>query len=69
MSLTQSERIRAASAVDGYYLPRPHENPDNGGTVAAFERAKAEYIATMRKNLANVEILDYASFMAGKRGR
>jgi len=57
--MNQYEQLNAGHAVDGYFIPRAGETKES-----AFNRAKAETLANMRKSLANVEALTLSQFTA-----
>ena len=59
--MTKLNRYALRSAVekiDGYYLPRPHER----NKTDAFERAKHDCLASLRKQIQKIESITFEQF-------
>lgn len=60
--MNEHERQNAVEKIDGYFFPRPNE-----GGAAAFERAQAECLMHLRRQLANVEAVTLQQFREVRR--
>lgn len=70
--MNRYERMNAAHKVDGYYNPPSSpSSPSNTFRTPdeAFDAAKEECIAHMRKSLSDLEHLSYPEFIDGRAGK
>lgn len=65
-NMTRYDLESVASKVDGYYLPRPDEEL-SGRNTAAFDRAKAETAAALRRQISCIEALTFGEFLEVRR--
>ena len=54
---SQVELEQTARRIDGYYVQRPTET-----AAGAFERAKAELIANLQRNIECAQAMEHANF-------
>lgn len=60
MLINRFDEKNAAEKIDGYYRPTPME--DMQGTLAAVERARAECVGALRRQIECIEALPAAKF-------
>lgn len=61
MNITQYDIMNAVHAVDGYFIPLPHEITPTEHEVA-FGRAKEEAMANLELRMAHIQSLTYDQF-------
>ena len=61
ISMTQIDMKNAALKIDGYFFPTPAEDVSRN-TQPAVERARAECIANLRRQIEHIETLPAESF-------
>lgn len=64
MDLDRYQRHNAAMKIEGYFFPRPLEE-----TEKAFERARAEAVSHLRRQLEQVEQISFEQYKAGVRNK
>ncbi|WP_305910439.1 hypothetical protein Q9L42_021255 (plasmid) [Methylomarinum sp. Ch1-1] len=64
--MNRYEKQNAASRIDGYYNPRPHEAVLEKHREA-FDRAKAETLKNIRNALEQTEALTFEEFFAERK--
>lgn len=64
MDLDRYQRHNAAMKIEGYFFPKPLEAPEK-----AFERARAEAVDHLKRQLQQVESIDFAQYQAGVRNK
>jgi hypothetical protein len=67
-SMNRYELENTVNAIDGYFLPRPHEE-GNKGEIEAFNRAKAEVLLHLQRKMAFIQSLSVEKFYEAKRGK
>jgi hypothetical protein len=65
-SMNRYELENTINTIDGYFLPRPHEE-GNKGEVEAFNRAKAEVLLHLQRKMACIQSLSVEKFYEAKR--
>ena len=60
-TLTQYDIMNAVHAVDGYFIPSPHEITQ-AEREKAFTRAKEEALANLELRMAHIQSLTYDQF-------
>lgn len=64
MDLDRYQRHNAAMKIEGYFFPRPLEAAEK-----AFERARAEAVSNLRRQLEQVEQISFEQYKAGVRNK
>ncbi len=60
MLMNRFDEKNAAEKIDGYYMPTPMENIR--GTLAAVERARAQCVRALRRQIECIEALPATKF-------
>jgi len=66
ISMNRYELENTVNIIDGYFLPRPHEE-GNKGEIEAFNRAKAEVLLHLQRKMECIQSLSVEKFYEAKR--
>ena len=66
ISMNRYELKYAISDIDGYFLPRPHED-GNICEIEAFNRAKAEALKNLQQKMASIASVSVEQFYQVKK--
>ena len=61
MEMNQYEKLLAVEKIEGYYMPRPHEE-GTSKELDALGRAKAECLSALRRQIECVEAISAGDF-------
>lgn len=66
ISMNRYELENAINDIDGYFLPRPHED-GNKREIEAFNRAKAEVLKNLERKMACIASVSVEQFYQAKK--
>ena len=66
ISMNRYDLENTVNVIDGYFLPRPHED-GNCGEIEAFNRAKAEALVNLQRRIALLESMSVEQFFTAKK--